>query len=81
MFSGEDKVAPSESRFWQSLRRHNATTRTNGLSGRQRRYYQYDRRHGGEVEVYDRNGRHLGAADPHTGEMIKGPVKGRRIRP
>jgi hypothetical protein len=33
----------------------------------------------GDLEVYDQNGRHLGSADPQTGEMTKGPVPGRTI--
>ena len=42
------------------------------------RYYEWDRRHG-HVEVYDKRGDHLGAADAATGELIRGPVPGRRI--
>ncbi|MES1241811.1 MAG: colicin E3/pyocin S6 family cytotoxin [Acidobacteriota bacterium] len=42
------------------------------------RYYTWDGLHG-EVEVFNRRGRHLGALDPHTGELIKPAVKGRRL--
>lgn len=42
------------------------------------RYYTWDSLHG-EVEVFNRRGRHLGAADARTGRFIKGPVRGRSI--
>ena len=38
--------------------------------------YEWDSRHG-EVEKYDRRGRHLGSFDPNTGDALKGPVPGR----
>jgi RHS repeat-associated protein len=65
-------------KFWKGLRAYRQTLRTNGLSGRAKRYYQWDHTHG-DVEVYDRYGRHLGTADPETGLMIKGPIGGRTI--
>ncbi|TXL69423.1 hypothetical protein FHP25_38980 [Vineibacter terrae] len=43
-----------------------------------KRLYEWDALHG-EVEVYDRRGNHLGALDPHTGDLIKTARKGRRI--
>ena len=39
--------------------------------------YEWDSRHG-EVEKYDKRGKHLGSFDPETGEELKGPVPGRR---
>ena len=42
------------------------------------RLYTWDSLHG-EVEVYNRRGRHLGALDPSTGDLIKDAVPGRRI--
>lgn len=42
------------------------------------RYYTWDSLHG-EIEVFNRRGRHLGAADPATGRVIKPAVKGRSI--
>lgn len=42
------------------------------------RYYTWDSLHG-ELEVFNKKGAHLGAANPLTGVMIKCPVKGRRI--
>ena len=42
------------------------------------RYYTWDSSHG-EIEVFTKRGRHLGALDAVTGAFIKPPVKGRRI--
>jgi RHS repeat-associated protein len=39
---------------------------------------EWDSQHG-DVEVYDKRGRHRGSADPKTGNMIKEPVPGRTI--
>ncbi|MFE7155334.1 colicin E3/pyocin S6 family cytotoxin [Streptomyces sp. NPDC057636] len=43
------------------------------------RIYTWDGEHGGEVEVFNKRGRHLGVAHPVTREMIKPAVRGRRI--
>jgi len=40
---------------------------------------EWDSQHG-DVEVYDKQGRHQGSADPETGQMTKGPVAGRTTR-
>lgn len=40
--------------------------------------YEEDPQHG-ELEKYNRRGKHLGSIDPESGEIIKGPVKGRSI--
>ncbi len=40
---------------------------------------EWDSQHG-DVEVYDKQGRHQGSADPNTGQMTKGPVPGRTTR-
>jgi len=48
--------------------------RTNGGN----RYYTWDALHG-EIEVFNKRGRHLGAIDPVTGSIIKPAVKGRTI--
>lgn len=42
------------------------------------RYYTWDGLHG-EVEVFNKRGRHLGAIDPLTGTRVKQPVKGRTL--
>lgn len=41
--------------------------------------YEYDGEHGGEFEVYNKRGKHLGAADAISGALIKPAVKGRTI--
>ena len=43
-----------------------------------KRLYEWDGLHG-EVEIYNDRGRHLGAADPLTGQLTKDAVKGRRV--
>lgn len=44
----------------------------------QDRYFQWDEFHG-EIEVYDKRGRHLGALDAKSGDQIKEAERGRRI--
>jgi len=41
-------------------------------------YYTWDSLHG-ELEIFNKNGRHLGVADPITGALIKPAVRGRKI--
>ncbi|WP_207556101.1 colicin E3/pyocin S6 family cytotoxin [Intrasporangium flavum] len=42
--------------------------------------YEYDPKHGGEIEAYDaRTGVHIGVLDIYTGVMIKAPERGRTI--
>lgn len=41
--------------------------------------YEYDGNHGGELEVYNKRGEHLGVADVHLGSIIKPARRGRRI--
>ncbi|OUD15585.1 colicin E3/pyocin S6 family cytotoxin [Thioflexithrix psekupsensis] len=41
-------------------------------------YYTWDSLHG-ELEAFNKNGRHLGVVCPKTGLSIKPPVKGRKI--
>jgi hypothetical protein len=45
---------------------------------RRRQVYEEDTQHG-ELEKYNQRGRHKGTVDPETGEIIKAPVRGRRI--
>ncbi len=63
---------------WEDLQPFRGKTKTNGETGKNRRYYEWDYTHG-DVEVYDRRGRHLGSMDPETGEMTKPAVAGRKI--
>ncbi|WP_449389512.1 colicin E3/pyocin S6 family cytotoxin [Chryseobacterium lineare] len=41
---------------------------------------EWDKQHG-DVEVYNKKGKHLGSARPETGEIYKEPVPGRKIDP
>jgi len=40
---------------------------------------EWDSQHG-DVEVYNKQGKHQGSADPSTGQMVKPKVKGRKTR-
>jgi hypothetical protein len=42
------------------------------------RYYTWDSLHG-EIEVFNKRGKHLGVLDAVSGELIKPPVRGREI--
>jgi len=42
------------------------------------RYYTWDSQHG-EIEVFNTRGAHLGVLHAITGQVIKPPVKGRRL--
>lgn len=64
--------------FWKGLRPFRGKTKTNGLQGKNKRFFEWDHTHG-DVEVYDGRGRHLGSADPATGTMTKPAVPGRSI--
>lgn len=82
-----ERIASSESFIWRSLLAHNKGGReikTNGLSGRRRRCFQWDSgsnsREESEIEVYDQNGFHIGTMDPLKGRMTEGSrVEGREI--
>jgi RHS repeat-associated protein len=70
---------PSESGVWRSLKPGFGKYRTNGQSGKRKRFFGWDRTHG-DIEVYDGRGQHLGSMDPDSGEMTKPPVPGRSIK-
>jgi hypothetical protein len=71
-------AGPGDSPVWQDLKPFKGKTRTNGLNGKSRQYYQWDYTHN-DIEVYDSKGVHLGSLDPVTGELYKPPVRGRTI--
>ena len=72
------KIAKSESPIWNAFKSWRGKTKTNGLSGKDKQYYEYDSTHG-EIEVYNARGQHLGAMDAETGNITKPAVAGRRI--
>ena len=74
---GDSRLSPSQSPVWKNLDSYQGKIRRSG-SGRDSRYYEWDFTHG-DIEVYDRNGNHLGSMDPITGQLYKPPVKGRTI--
>ncbi|AWD13896.1 hypothetical protein FH505_00570 [Bacillus velezensis] len=43
-----------------------------------KRLYTWDSLHG-EIEIFNKQGRHLGSAEPIFGELIKPAVKGRKL--
>ncbi|NMM45766.1 hypothetical protein HH303_14815 [Rhodospirillaceae bacterium KN72] len=69
-----EKIERSESFIWKNLRNHKVLNgkpaRTNGLTGKNVRIYQWDGMHG-QIEVYDRNGKHIGEMNGITGEWQK----------
>ena len=67
---------PSQSPVWKKFQTYKDGTRTNGKSGKDRQYYQWDRTHG-DIEVYSRRGNHQGSMNPQTGDMYKPAVPGR----
>lgn len=76
----EEKVDDSKakSKIWQGLKPYKGKTKTNGESGKKRRYYEWDHTHK-NIEEYDRNGKHLGPIDPNSGKGVGYPVPGRKI--
>ena len=69
---------PKDAPYLQTLLRIVRQGATRWRHPTESRIYEWDGRHG-ELEVYDAQGWHLGAADPQTGKFVKGPRKGRRI--
>ena len=67
----------SESPVWKSFDNAGNGRKTSG-KGKNKQYYEWDNTHH-DIEVYDRNGKHLGSMDPMSGEMYKPAVPGRTI--
>jgi hypothetical protein len=64
-------VKKADSPVWKELDHFRDDIKTNGLSGKDKRYYEWDYTHN-DIEVYDRGGRiHLGSINPITGDFIK----------
>jgi len=72
-------ASKSDSGVWRDLKPYRGSVKTNGISGKKRRYYEWDHTHN-DIEVYDKNGEHLGSIDSVTGEDTKDPVEGRDIK-
>ncbi|MGF6573842.1 filamentous hemagglutinin [Paraburkholderia sp. GAS333] len=63
----------ADSPVWQDLRNAGNGVKTDG-----KLLYEWDYTHN-DIEVYDKRGRHLGSADPITGELYKPAVPGRTL--
>lgn len=66
------------SAVWKGFKNYRGSIKTSG-SGSKKKYYEWDNTHS-DIEVYDKNGNHLGSMDPFDGEMYKPPVPGRHIK-
>ena len=71
------KCNKPNSSIWTNKKPHREK-KTNGKTGKKKRYYEWDNTHG-DIEVYDARGRHLGTQDPITGEIIKPSVGNGKI--
>lgn len=75
--------APKELPGFPDARSAKRKTPVQGGGGLRKRWtwdgkiLEWDSQHG-EVEMYDKRGKHLGAYDPQTGARVKGPEAGRR---
>ena len=67
-----------QGRFVNGLQRLRSRGRRKRWLGANEQIYEEDTQHG-ELEKYNRRGRHEGSVDPDSGEIIKAPVKGRSI--
>ncbi|WP_407675306.1 colicin E3/pyocin S6 family cytotoxin [Paraburkholderia sprentiae] len=63
----------ADSPVWQDLQPAGNGVKTDGS-----RFYEWDYTHN-DIEVYDKRGRHLGSADPVTGDLNKPAVPGRKL--
>jgi len=70
-------VNKSESPVWKRLKNAGNNLKESGR-GRSKQSYQWDHTHN-DIEVYDRNGNHMGSMNPETGKMYKPKVVGRTI--
>ena len=66
----------AQGRFLASLTPRKPRSRRRRWTGAKGQIYEEDTLHG-ELEKYNRRGKHKGSVDPDTGEIIKGPAKGR----
>lgn len=73
-----NSVEKQASPIWRQTKPYRGKTRTNGLAGKKKRFYEWDHTHK-DIEVYDQRRNHLGTMDPTTGRMIKPAVPDRRL--
>ena len=78
--SGNKNTHKTESTIWQNLSPYKGKIKTNEKTGKNKRYFTWDYEHGGEIEVFDSRGYHIGTIEPKTGKQIKDAVQGRNIK-
>ena len=71
-------ITKAESPIWGGLKSYRGAIKTNGLNGKERRFFRWDATHH-DIEVFDHAGKHLGSMNPINGEMYKPPVPGRDL--
>jgi intein/homing endonuclease len=71
-------ISRQDSPIWNEFDNYRNGIKSSG-SGSKKRYYEWDYTHN-DIEVYDKNGRHIGSMDPRTGDLYKPPVRGRDIK-
>jgi hypothetical protein len=71
-------ISPPKRGFIETLRRLAWNGETRWIDAAGARLYTWDRTHG-EFEVFNREGRHLGAVDAASGALLKPAKKGRSI--
>ena len=76
-----DKPAKKPTRFWDRLRRVKPKSHRGRRKDEEGSIYEWDPSHGGELERYNKRGKHTGVIDPDTGEVIKRDIPGRTTPP
>lgn len=76
--ASKNVVNRTPSKYFKAFRYVKNGVRTNGKKGGDLRYYKWDPSHGGEIEVYDARGNHLGVQDGN-GKWIKRARSDRNI--
>lgn len=66
----------AEGEFVEGLKRGKPKNRRRRWHGHKGQMYEEDTQHG-DLEKYNRRGKHKGSVDPESGEIIKPPVRGR----
>jgi hypothetical protein len=68
----------AKGQFVDGLSRMKPKNQRRRWSGPKGQIYEEDTQHG-DLEKYNSRGKHKGSVDPDSGEIIKGPVKGRTM--
>jgi hypothetical protein len=68
----------AQGEFVNHLKKAKRQSQRRRWTGAKGQIYEEDTQHG-ELEKYNGRGKHKGSVDPDTGEIIKGPVKGRTM--